>query len=98
MLDEEKNDPRVDIKKLNIIFNLSFGDFLIAYLNDLKEIKTNDNYIIGLKGFKTFRQCFNERKDKYTQAQKNMFRKNILDIIQGQTHNRKPRSLKNIHN
>ena len=98
LLDEEKNDPRVNIKKLNIIFNLSFGDFLIAYLNDLKEIKTNDNYIIGLKGFKTFRQCFNERKDKYTQAQKNMFRKNILDIIQGQTRNRKPRSLKNIHN
>jgi hypothetical protein len=82
LLDEEKSDPRIEIKILNIIFNLSFSDFLMAYLNDDKEIKINDNYTIDLKGFITFNQSFNERKNRYTQAQKNMFRKNILDIIQ----------------
>ena len=95
LLEQEKNNPEIKVKNLKILFNLSFKDFLIVYLNDAEKINIGD-LTIDLKGFKTFGQCFNENKNKYTQSQKNMYKKHIIDIIENKKNNRKPRAI--IHN
>ena len=93
LLQQENNNPNVVIKIFNKIFNLKFGDFLLAYLNDEKEIKIGGENIC-LKKFKTFGQCFNERKNNYTQSQKDLYKKHILDIIENKKSYRKPRAIK----
>ena len=95
LLKQEKNDPEIKDKILNKLFNLTFYDFLVVYLNDEDKLKIGD-LTIDLKGFKTFGQCFNESKNKYTQAQKNMYKKHIFDIIENKKSTRKTRAL--IHN
>ena len=92
LLEEESNNPKIIKKILNCIFNLSFCDFLLAYLNDEREIQIGEGKIY-LKGFKTFGECFNERKNYYTQSQKNLFKKHILDIIADNKNHRKPRAI-----
>ena len=92
LLEQEKNSPEIKIKILNKLFNLTFYDFLMVYLNDEDKLKIGD-LTIDLKGFRTFGQCFNESKNKYTQAQKNMFRKYIFDIIGNKKSSRKARAL-----
>ena len=93
LLEKENNNPNVIIKIFNKIFNLTFGDFLLAYLNDEKEIKIGGENIC-LKKFKTFGQCFNERKNNYTQSQKDLYKKHILDIIENKKSYRRPRAIK----
>ena len=93
LLLEENNNPNVVIKIFNKIFNLTFGDFLLSYLNDEKEIKIGGENIY-LKKFKTFGQCFNERKNNYTQSQKDLYKKHILDIIENKKSYRRPRAIK----
>ncbi len=93
LLQEEKNNPNAIVKILDKLFNLTFGDFLLAYLNDQKEIKIGEE-IIYLRGFKTFAQCFNERKNNYTQSQKDLYKRHILDIIENKKSYRKPRAIK----
>ena len=89
LLENEIKDENKHIKILNGLFNLCFKDFLIAYLNDESEIKIFDDIIISLKGFKTFGSCFNERKTGYNQSQKNVYKKNILEIVYNSKRNRK---------
>ena len=89
LLENEIKDENKQIKILNGLFNLCFKDFLIAYLNDETEIKISDDIIISLKGFKTFGSSFNERKTGYNQSQKNVYKKNILEIIYNSKRNRK---------
>jgi hypothetical protein len=81
LLENELNDENKQIKILKGLFNLTFKDFLIAYLNDETEIKILGDIIINLNGFKTFGACFNERKNRYTQSQKNLYKKNILEML-----------------
>jgi hypothetical protein len=89
LLENELKDENKQIKILNGLFNLCFKDFLIAYLKDETEIKISDDINISLKGFKTFSSCFNERKDGYNQSQKNVYKKNILEMIYNSKRNRK---------
>ena len=89
LLENELKDENKQIKILNGLFNLCFKDFLIAYLNDETEIKICDDINISLKGFKTFGSCFNEKKDGYNQSQKNIYKKNILEMIYNSKRNRK---------
>ena len=81
LLENESKDENKQIKILNGLFNLRFKDFLTAYLNDETEIKIFGDTIISLNGFKTFGTCFNERKNMYTQNQKNLYKKNILELL-----------------
>ena len=81
LLENESKDENKQIKILNGLFNLRFKDFLTAYLNDETEIKIFGDIIISLNGFKTFGSCFNERKNMYTQNQKNLYKKNILELL-----------------
>ena len=76
----ELNKILFENKELNDLFNLTFGDFLKAYIND-------ENYInikgtnINLIGFRTFKQCFNEKKDIYNEYQKEKYKHYIMNII-----------------
>lgn len=85
LLNKEKN-----VELLNRIFNLNFGDFLKAYLNDENEIITNDNYHIHLEGFEFFSECYNE----YANKEKNKLKSQIIDIIEGTQNKIKPRAKK----
>ena len=89
LLENELKDENKQLKILNGLFNLCFKDFLIAYLNDESEITIFDDIKISLEGFKTFGSCFNERKDGYNQSQKNVYKKNIFEIISNSKRNRK---------
>ena len=66
----------------DLIFNLTFGDFLKAYLNDENNITINET-TINLKGFKTYNQCLN---DEYTNEknQKPLYREILLNILNNQ--------------
>lgn len=93
LLEKEKNDPKKTNKIFNSLFTLPFGKFLMLYLNDVKEIKINEE-TIHMTGFKTLGESFNERKNGYTQAQKNVYKKHLLEIMQNKKNTRKPRSSK----
>ena len=95
LLKQEENNPKIKEKKLKTLFNLTFKDFLMVYLNDKDKLKSGD-LTIDLKGFKTFGQCFNENKNKYTEEQKRDFKSDIFDIIENRKKNRSPRA--KIHN
>ena len=43
LLEKEKNDPNLEIKALNAIFNLPYIDFLEAYINDESTIIIKNN-------------------------------------------------------
>ena len=92
LLIDEQNNENITIKIFDGLFKLTFGDFLVAYLNDEREIKICE-INIPLKGFKTFGESFNERKDLYTQSQKNIYKKHIFDIIKNEKKYRKPRAV-----
>ena len=77
-------------KKLKDLLNLTFIDFLMAYLYDLNTITAGEN-VINLKGFKTFGQCFNEKNNRFNESQKKIYRKHIMDIYQGKIKIRKGR-------
>ena len=85
LLNKEKN-----VELLNRIFNLNFGDFLKAYLNEENEIITNDNYHIYLEGFEFFSESYNE----YANKEKNKLKSQIIDIIEGTQNKIKPRAKK----
>ena len=91
LLKQENNDSTKEVKILKLLFNLKFIDFLMVYLNDAVQLNIGD-LSIDLKGFKTFGQCFNENRNRYTQSQKNMFKRHIFDIIANKKNNRKPRA------
>ena len=95
LIEQENNDPTKQEKILKALFDLKFIDFLMLYLHDAEKLNIG-HLNIDLKGFKTFGQCFNENKNKYTQSQKNMYKKHIIDIIENKKNNRKPRAI--IHN
>ena len=92
LLIDEQNNENITIKIFDGLFKLTFGDFLVAYLNDEREIKICE-INIPLKGFQTFGESFNERKDLYTQSQKNIYKKHIFDIIKNEKKYRKPRAV-----
>ena len=95
LIEQEDDDPTIKVKILKILFDLTFKDFLIVYLHDAVKLNIG-RLTIDLKEFKTFGQCFNEYDNKYTQSQKNMFKKDIFDIIEGKKINKPPRA--KIHN
>lgn len=92
LLIDEQNNQNITIKIFDGLFKLTFRDFLVAYLNDEREIKICE-INIPLKGFQTFGECFNERKNLYTQSQKNIYKKHIFDIIKNEKKYRKPRAV-----
>ena len=92
LLIDEQNNENITIKIFDGLFKLTFGDFLVAYLNDEREIKICE-INIPLKGFQTFGESFNERKNLYTQSQKNIYKKHIFDIIKNEKKYRKPRAV-----
>ena len=82
LLENELKDGNKQIKILNRLFNLCFKDYLIAYLNNKKEIKISDDINISLNGFKTFDSCFNEIfKEINTQDLKEKYKTKILDML-----------------
>ena len=95
LIEQEDDDPTIKVKILKILFDLTFKDFLIVYLHDAVQLNVG-RLTIDLKEFKTFGQCFNEYDDKYTQSQKNLFKRDIFDIIEGRKKNKPPRA--KIHN
>ena len=62
------------------LLNLTFGDYLDVYINDKIVINKNGT-IIKLEGFKTFKDCFNEDNDIYTNDKKEKYRQYINKII-----------------
>ena len=92
LLIDEQNNENITIKIFDGLFKLTFRDFLVAYLNDEREIKICE-INIPLKGFQTFGESFNERKNLYTQSQKNIYKKHIFDIIKNEKKYRKPRAV-----
>ena len=92
LLIDEQNNENITIKIFDGLFKLTFRDFLVAYLNDEREIKICE-INIPLKGFQTFGESFNERKNFYTQSQKNIYKKHIFDIIKNEKKYRKPRAV-----
>ena len=80
---EKELDDILENDTTGILFrllNLTFGEFLKAYLNDDKMIKKNESFI-SLEGFKTFEKCFNEGDDSYTKDQKEKYKKKLLEIV-----------------
>ena len=67
-------------KIIEVLFNLTFKDYLDAYINDNKFIDKNGN-IIQLEGFETFRECFNEGEKRYTLQRKDQIKKKIKEEI-----------------
>ena len=92
LLIDEQNNENITIKIFDGLFKLTFRDFLVAYLNDEREIKICE-INIPLKGFQTFGESFNERKNLYTQSQKNIYKKHIFDIIKNEKKYRKQRAV-----
>ena len=98
ILDQEKKDYTIKIKILNALFNLSYYDFLYAYLNDFTYIifKNNSNgetvvdFCQSTKGY-SFRDClifdFITYKNcfigKYDEEHKERFKQRILEMILG---------------
>ena len=66
-----------DNSNIRLILNIKFGDYLKAYINDEKNISINETSLY-LKGFKTYKDCFNEGKDKYDDEQKAHFKKILI--------------------
>jgi len=92
-LKQEIEKTYVDIKVLNKLFKLPFHDYLIQYLNDETTVIIKDEIYgeikVDLPGFKTYKDCFN---DEYNIEQKNLFKKNIISIINEEVYCRKPRA------
>jgi len=92
-LKQEIEKTYVDIKVLNKLFKLPFHDYLIQYLNDETTVIIKDEIYgeikVDLPGFKTYKDCFN---DEYNIEQKNLFKKNIISIINEEVYSRKPRT------
>ena len=92
-LKQEIEKSYVDIKVLNKLFKLPFHDYLIQYLNDETTVIIKDEIYGEIKadlpGFKTYKDCFN---DEYNIEQKNLFKKNIISIINEEVYCRKPRA------
>ena len=78
LLEDELKDENKQIKILYGLFNLYFKDYLVAYLNDEKEIKILDDINISLNGFKTYCDCFTKI---YDQNQKNSYKTKILKMF-----------------
>ena len=91
-LQQEMNNPYVDIKLFNKLFTLPYLDYLIPYLNDETTVIIQDEIYgkieINLPGFKTYKDCFN---DEYNDEQKDFFKEHIYSIINGEVKCRKPR-------
>ena len=104
-LKEKRNEYTHNKKMIEIIFNsdnaqcrivkdllnLTFLDFLKAYLNDQNTIRTKNGTTYDITGFKTFGGCFN---DCYNQAQKRVYKNHIIQIYESKTKDRKERRKK----
>ena len=93
LLAKEMKNERLLIKKINELFKLTFFDFLMAYLNDEKEVYINDSLFgkikVDLEGFRTYKECFGE---EYTEEQRKLYKEHIIDIKIGNIKGRNPRS------
>lgn len=88
----ENNNSELLLK----LINLTFGDYLDAYINDKTYINKNGT-IINLEGFKTFNQCFNEDNDIYTKDKKEKYRQYINKIINDENNEKFEAKTSNIN-
>ena len=82
ILDLERNNPIIEVKTVNKLIRLNFGDYLKAYLND-------DNFIIKLSNTGTkiefyFLEDFQTLKDnKDEEVKKEKYKNILLSILNG---------------
>ena len=91
----KKNKKKIDSyfeKNTNkeIFTDIKFKDFLIAYLNNEKEIiKKEENtcfYHLDLKGFETYEQFFNS---EYSKEEKEKYKQHVFGIINNKSNDKK---------
>ena len=88
ILQLEENDEKIKIKELNMKFNAQFGIYLEAFLYDEKTVNIN-GIKFYLKDFKTFKDCFNEGEDKFTEEKKIEIKKRIEKMMRDEIETRK---------
>ena len=92
LLEYEMNNDKIKVKKLNLLFNASYGGYLKSILNDSKYIKINGiEFYLG-DNFKTLKDFYNTGDKVFTNDEKQMYKNNILEIMNRQKHTRKSRS------
>ena len=87
ILQLEENDEKIKIKELNMKFNAQFGIYLEAFLYDEKTVNIN-GIKFYLKDFKTFKDCFNEGEDKFTEEKKIEVKKRIEKMMRDEIETR----------
>ena len=88
ILQLEENDEKIKIKELNMKFNAQFRIYLEAFLYDEKTVNIN-GIKFYLKDFKTFKDCFNEGEDKFTEEKKIEIKKRIEKMMRDEIETRK---------
>ena len=92
-------NENIKIKILNILFNkTNFNIILKAFLDDRNDIIVYDsdlgkNIKIVLEGFKTFKDCLNDRYDKTSKGE---LKKWISKLMKEQDESIKPRKHRNL--
>lgn len=100
LLDKEKNDPKIKIKVLNKVFDLTFLDFLKAFLRDESKIiiKNNpynnnetqvyfssDEFSSNTPYIQTDFETYKDCfNEGYTQEQKNFYKEQMFKLINGE--------------
>ena len=98
-IEKEKMNENIKIKILNILFNkTNFNIILKAFLDDKNDIIVYDsdlgkNIKIVLEGFKTFKDCLN---DRYDEKSKGELKKWIIELMKEESVNIKPRKHRNL--
>ena len=87
ILQLEENDEKIKIKELNMKFNAEFRIYLEAFLYDEKTVNIN-GIKFYLKDFKTFKDCFNEGEDKFTEEKKIEIKKRIEKMMRDEIETR----------
>ena len=83
---EEEND-QIELKQLNMKFNVEFKIYLDAYLKNKKNITINGISFELNEEFKTLKDCFNEGENRYTKEEKGEFKKHLINMIVKKSEN-----------
>ena len=76
----EKNDKKITIKRLNLLFNTKFSIFLDCFLNNKTHVNI-ENEIFDLNNFITFKDCFNNKDDLYKEDEKEKLKNYITSLM-----------------
>ena len=94
LLEYEMNNDNIKIKKLNLLFNAPNKIYMNAILDDDKYITINGHEFYLGDNFKTLKDYFNTGDKIFTNEEKQVYKKNILEIMNRKKHTRKPKNKK----